>query len=148
MLVRKILLAVLFIFFCPGSAIADHDAPPVAGLGIPARVISVYDGDTLTVEAWPWPGQSIETRIRLDGIDTPEIRGRCPEEIAQAKAARDRLAELAGDRVYLQNIRPGYYAGRMVARVYTAAGDDIAPVLIAENYGRPWAGHRESWCAP
>ena len=43
-----------------------------------------YDGDTLTVDAEPWPGLTARTSVRVDGIDTPEIRGRCPAEKALA----------------------------------------------------------------
>jgi endonuclease YncB( thermonuclease family) len=34
---------------------------------VQATVVSVYDGDRLTVDARPWPGVS----VRLVGIDTP-----------------------------------------------------------------------------
>ncbi len=53
--------------------------PALAGETIPGpvtgAVISVYDGDTLTVDASPWPGLTVRTSVRIDGVDTPEIRG-------------------------------------------------------------------------
>ncbi len=58
---------------------------PVAG------VFLRYDGDTLTVDAEPEPGLTARTSVRVDGIDTPEIRGGCPAEKALALQARDFL---------------------------------------------------------
>jgi endonuclease YncB( thermonuclease family) len=45
-----------------------------------ATVKRVVDGDTIDVRAELWPQFFIETRIRLAGIDTPELHGKCPEE--------------------------------------------------------------------
>ncbi len=71
---------------------------PVDGVGaelisgpINARVVSVYDGDTLTVDAEPWPGLTARTSVRVDRIDTPEIRSGCPAEKALALQAPDFL---------------------------------------------------------
>jgi endonuclease YncB( thermonuclease family) len=44
---------------------------------INARVVNVYDGDTFTADAMSWPGVTIRTAVRVDGVDTPEIRGEC-----------------------------------------------------------------------
>ena len=46
-----------------------------------SKVISVYDGDTFRVSIKIYPpivGENIA--IRVNGIDTPEIRGKCPSE--------------------------------------------------------------------
>ncbi len=56
---------------------------------IPADVIGVYDGDTLTVDAHPWPQITVRTSVRVRGIDTPEIRGKCSSEKAQASEGPD-----------------------------------------------------------
>ena len=48
----------------------------------------------------------------------------------------------------LRDIRFGKYAGRVVARVELAAGDDFAGDLIAAGLARSYGGGaRNSWCA-
>lgn len=114
---------------------------------IPADVLSVYDGDTITVEARPWPGMVIETKVRVNGIDTPEIRGKCDSEKELAKKARDAAAQFVGQSVQLHNVELGKYAGRVVASVYV--GDkSLADFLIESGLARPYDGKskRQGWC--
>ncbi len=55
---------------------------------VPAQVLSVIDGDTIEVRAVIWLGQVLSTRVRLAGIDAPELRGKCARERALAVRAR------------------------------------------------------------
>lgn len=124
----------------------EQPTPPMV-IDANADVIKVYDGDTITVDAHPWPGISIRTGVRVRGIDTPEIRGKCEGEKAAARVARDRMAKLAGAAVRLENVGKGKYAGRVVADVITAAGDNAGQVLINEGLARPYdGGKRQGWC--
>ncbi len=50
-------------------------------------------------------------------------------------------------RVRLRNIRYGKYAGRVLAEVETAQGEDLARGLMADGLARPYAGGaRAPWC--
>lgn len=126
----------------------------VGGIGevipgpVPAEVVAVVDGDTLMVRARIWLGQDVETRIRLDGVDAPELRGKCESERRMAIEARDRIVALAaGGRVILRNIQYGKYAGRVVARVETPDGRDFSEALLAAGLARAYDGRRrQSWC--
>lgn len=141
--------AALAVFLLARTAFAggDEAADPLAGLAVPATVVSVYDGDTLTVDAHPWPGITIRTGVRLLGLDTPEIKGGCPEERAAALRARDRLAALAGPTVILTGLGHDKYGGRIDARVRSIAGEDLAAVLIAERLALPYdGGTKPDWC--
>lgn len=113
-----------------------------------AHLVRVLDGDTIEVLARIWPDHYVETLVRLDGIDAPELRGRCAAEIAQAERAKARLAALlAGARLQLVDVHYGKYAGRVVARVLTDDGRDVAATLLAENLVRTYrGGRREGWC--
>ena len=145
---RRILLvaAIFGLSLIPaGQAVADQTLPgPVQ-----ARVLEVIDGDTLAVEAWVWLGQRVETRVRLAGIDTPELRADCPEELRLAETARNHLVSLIGDGpVDLTDIRYGTYAGRVVARVHS--GDrDAGAALLAAGLAVTYSGRgpRHDWCA-
>ena len=115
---------------------------------VPARVIEVVDGDTIAVRARIWVGQDVETRVRLSGVDTPEFNGRCGRERELAAHARAFVVEaIGGGTVKLIDVHYGKYAGRVVAYVETAAGDDLGALLIAAGLGRPYhGGARASWC--
>jgi len=100
-----------------------------------AEVLGVYDGDTFTSEVRVWPGQINRVRVRIDGIDAPEMR------------ARDALRRmLAGGKVRLVNVRRGKYAGRMLAGV-RVGGMDVGTEMIRRGLARPYhGGRRLPWC--
>ncbi len=113
---------------------------------IPADVISVYDGDTIKVMARPWPGMSLETSVRVRGIDTPEIKGKCETEKAKAVDAREQAKQFVGKHVLLTNIELGKYAGRVVANILVG-NQDLGEFLITSGLARPYdGGKRKSWC--
>lgn len=126
---------------------ATHAADRVAG-PIKARVIAVPDGDSLVVLARIWPGQDIRANIRLEGIDTPEMRGRCADEALAAAHARDTLiAFIGGRRVTLHDIAPGKYFGRVLARVSAFDGRDLGIAMIDAGKARTYrGGKRKTWC--
>ncbi|MEO5335303.1 MAG: thermonuclease family protein [Magnetospirillum sp. WYHS-4] len=122
---------------------------PVPG-PVEARVVRVMDGDTLLVRARPWVGVEVETRVRILGIDAPELHGACEEERRLAAKAKDLLeASVAGGPVFLHEVRDDKYGGRVLARVATAAGTDCAQTLIGAGLARPYGGRkRQPWCPP
>ncbi|MFA5121700.1 thermonuclease family protein [Zavarzinia sp.] len=113
-----------------------------------AEVISVVDGDTLEVRVPIWLGQEVVTRVRLSGVDTPELHGDCDDERRKAQAARDRLSELVrSGTVTLRDVRYDKYGGRVLAIVSTADGRPIADLLIASGLARAYDGRaRSGWC--
>ena len=115
---------------------------------ISASVLRVIDGDTIAVRARIWIGQSVETRVRIAGVDAPELRGGCSLESELALAARDLVSEAIGDApAILRDVRHDKFGGRVLARVESNAGADIAAMLIAAGLGRPYdGGKRMSWC--
>ena len=115
---------------------------------VSARVLRVIDGDTIAVRARIWIGQSVETRVRIAGVDTPELGGDCALEIELAVAARDLVAEVLGDQpAILRDVRYDKFGGRVLARVENNAGEDIATLLITAGLGRPYdGGKRAPWC--
>lgn len=117
--------------------------------GYPAEVIRVFDGDTFEARVQVWPGLEITTRIRLRGIDAPELRARCAEERVLAEAARDALATLlAQGHVGIRQVSLDKYGGRVVADASALGVKDIAETLMEGGHVRRYrGGRREGWCA-
>ncbi len=115
---------------------------------VPARVVRIIDGDTVIVRARIWLGQEVEIRVRLKGIDAPEANGRCADERELAKRAANFVRRrLDGGAVRLTHIEYGKYAGRVVARLLTQDGEDIAAALLQAGLARAYDGRRRrSWC--
>ena len=114
-----------------------------------ARLVAVIDGDTIRVRARIWLDQEVETAIRLHGIDAPELNGACALERILAAEARDFMAARAGTaELALSDIVHDKFGGRVVARVRTSTGIDLAAALLAAGLARAYAGGaRPSWCA-
>lgn len=113
---------------------------------IPADVVRVIDGDTVKVRAHIWVNQSVEVSVRLAGVDTPEIgRPACRAERIKADAARDAVAALVGDELFLTNVKLGKYAGRVVANIGTIDGTDLGEYLLATGQAVR-DGERDPWC--
>ncbi len=143
----KVLAAVFVLlsaFLLAPPALAGEVLPgPVTG-----RVLKVLDGDTLIVRARVWVGQDIEIKVRISGMDAPEMRGRCAGERKLARTARDYLRDrVSSGIVRLHLVQYGKYAGRVLARVETEDGADIATEMIRAGMARAYGGgKRASWC--
>jgi len=133
------------------SAAPDDDLPPREIVGpVEARVLKVRDGDTVEVEAYVWPLQTVTVAVRLRNVDAPELRGKCEEEKAAARRARERLAELVGEgSVTIRHISGDKYFGRVLAEMGSAAAPDLGAVLLREGLVDAYdGGRRRDWCAP
>ncbi len=108
----------------------------------------VIDGDTIRARALIWLRQEVRVTIRLNGVDTPELRGGCAEEIAMARKARQFTADwLANGPIRLTRIRQGKFGGRIIAKIANTAGADLGRALLDQGLARPYSGKkRQSWC--
>lgn len=115
---------------------------------IPVEVLRVLDGDTISVKARVWIGSDVETSVRIEGIDAPEIKGKCEKERSMAEAARQEVARLlGGGNVSIYNIRLEKYAGRVMAQIQTADGINIGKHMVEKGFARPYHGDkRKPWC--
>lgn len=126
-------------------------APDDAGsfrLSHRAQLVRVLDGDTFEARVSVWPGLEITTKVRLRGIDAPEMRARCPEESAKAQAARDALsAILAEGAVGISQVKLDKYGGRVVAAASTRRTADVSTALLHTGVVRSYqGGRRDGWC--
>jgi len=115
----------------------------------PVDVIRTIDGDTFEARVHLSPGLDPMSRVRLRGIDAPELKASCPQELQMAEAAREALRGLLGEgEVAIFNIGPDKYSGRVVADVATKKTANVSSALLAAGHARSYGGgHRMGWCA-
>jgi endonuclease YncB( thermonuclease family) len=115
----------------------------------PVDVIHTIDGDTFRARVHLADGGAFVTRVRLRGIDAPELKASCRDELTKAEVATDALRNLLGEGgVTIYNIGPDKYQGRIVADVATKRTANVSAALLAGGYARSYdGGHREGWCA-
>ncbi len=137
-----LLLAIaLLVVALPLPTRAD-DNPRLPG-PFPAEGLRVVDGDTLDVRVTIWIGQSLKVRVRLADVDAPQASGRCAATARLGRAAARWLVDRVVDRqITLRNVRPGKYAGRVIATVHDAEGRDVGAALITERLARPYQWRR------
>ncbi len=115
----------------------------------PVDVLRTVDGDTFEARVHLEPGLDLNTRVRLRGIDAPELKASCPQESQMAEAASAALRGLLGEGdVRIFNIGPDKYSGRVVADVATRKTGNVSAALLAAGHARSYSGgHRNGWCA-
>ena len=114
----------------------------------PLRTPSAYDGDTLRIIMPGLPPELSEMLVRVAGVDTPEIRGKCISERVSAIRARDFVIRSLTEArsVSFCNPKWGKYGKRVIAEVMLD-GKSLAGTLIERGLGRPYhGGRRKGWC--
>ncbi len=124
------------------ALISTADARPSLYPRHEATVVSVYDGDTMTVDVVLWPGLTWRGKVRVRGVDTPEIQTKSKSEKRRALLARDFVRKRIGKTVYLENVKQGNFSGRVVATVRLQDGSNLAKVLIREGHGKAYKRRR------
>lgn len=112
-------------------------------------VTGVYDGDTFYIRMAGLPTELQRIGVRVRGIDTAEMHGKCQAEkstAAGAKAFTMRVIKQAGNKVTLQGLKWDKYGGRVDADVYVG-GQKLSDMMITRGYARPYmGGKRAGWC--
>jgi endonuclease YncB( thermonuclease family) len=114
----------------------------------PVDVIRTIDGDTFLARVRQQGGRDLVARVRLRGIDAPEMKASCQEELDKAEAAADALRGLLREGgVTISNLGADKY-GRVLADVATRRTTNVSAALLAGGYARSYnGGHRDGWCA-
>ena len=119
------------------------------GSVVVSKVISIYDGDTFKVNIEGYPaivGEKMS--VRVNGIDTPEIKGKCAKEKELAHKAKQIVVELMKKAkvVELRNMQRDKYF-RIVSDVYID-GKNLSSLLIEKNLAVTYDGgtKTKNWC--
>ncbi|MDH5184880.1 MAG: thermonuclease family protein [Gammaproteobacteria bacterium] len=136
----------LFLLFITSTSLADDRI--YADKVIVSEVVSIYDADTFRVHIKHWP-DIIGKRapVRVNGVDAPEIRGKCQKEKDLARQAKQFTVQaLRGAKVIeLRNIKRGKYF-RLLADVYVD-NKNLTSLLIGKGFARQYSGgRRDGWC--
>jgi endonuclease YncB( thermonuclease family) len=102
-----------------------------------ATVIGVVDGDTIDVTIDYGFRLRQDHRVRLAGIDAPEVNAKGPEGEAARDWLRARLP--AGTAVQLVTEKPADKFGRFLAWV-SIDGQSVNDELVAAGHARPYDG--------
>lgn len=119
-----------------------------SGIRHAVDVIRAIDGDTFEARVHLEPGRDLNARIRLRGIDAPELKAGCAQELRMAEVATAGLrAVLAEGDVRIFNVGPDKYAGRVVADVATRRTANVSNAMLTAGYVRSYGGgRRNGWC--
>ena len=108
-----------------------------------ATILRVIDGDTVVADIDLGFSTFRRTSIRLEGINTPELKSRVAAVKVRALAAKARLEELlpVGTTCYVRSTDYDKY-GRVLGFVYPEMKDDkgvgsVADTLLAEGHAVP-----------
>ena len=96
------------------------------------KVVKVYDGDTITIATRIYNDPVCKFSVRVNGIDTAEMKGWLDASKKMAILARDQLTDLIyGKTVRLENVQFEKY-GRLLCELY--AGDVHINRWMIENH--------------
>jgi endonuclease YncB( thermonuclease family) len=107
-----------------------------------------YDGDTCYITMPALPKELKNMSVRILGIDTPEMKGKCDKEKALAQKAKEfaNNAFKNAKTIEYKNLQWDKYGGRVLANVYLD-GVLYSDQLIKANLARPYFGEeKKSWC--
>jgi len=107
------------------------------------KCVKVYDGDTITVVFQPFSETPFyKFNIRLNGIDTPELRGSSPDEKEKAILARDFLANLILDEIIFIKLGDFDKYGRLLGDIYLSKDDtkSINELMIEKGHAYEYNG--------
>lgn len=112
-----------------------------------ATVDRVVDGDTVDLNISLWPDLIFRQRVRIFGIDTPELRSPRPCERVDAGKASERAKEWmpVGSIVSVNIFGVGKY-GRPLGVVTTLGGGNVGDSLVEAGLALPYFGEKkEIW---
>lgn len=106
-----------------------------------AQVIAIYDADTITAKIDLGFHVSVVHKLRLAGIDTPEMRG---VEREEGKKSREALCNFLGygedlilPEIKVETAKTGKF-GRWIAVIYTLEGTNVNLWLLDNGYAKKY----------
>jgi endonuclease YncB( thermonuclease family) len=145
----RLKMVLLFLLLLGFSWRLSRSPPPTVG---PERVAEhfarcgaapaqacVVDGDSFRLG---------KRRIRIRGIDAPEIEGACPAETELARRSADRLVEMLNRGPFTMTAVGGDERDRYgrELRVLTQNGASIGDAMVEAGFAHDYRGSKRGWC--
>lgn len=121
------------------------------GRSFPAKVLEVYDGDTLTI-GFRYNGGFWKSAMRIYGIDAPEIKprrqGRSIESLEKEKAAATRSRDFLHQLIHGQVVQIDLCEkttdkyGRLMGVIFFRK-ENVAEKMIKGGYARRYYGDKK-----
>lgn len=103
------------------------------------KVLQVIDGDTFEVLIDLGFDVSQKFRVRLDGIDTPEM------STVKGKQAKEYVKGLIENKTVILTDCGSEKYGRARASITLPTGEDLTEVLIENNIGKEYHGGKKTF---
>lgn len=94
----------------------------------PVRINCIVDGDTVWVDG---------EKIRISGIDAPEIEGKCHFERNLAEQAKRRLSQLLSAEPFVVARTGEDRYGRTLATIHLRYSADVGLIIVRDGLARP-----------
>ena len=125
----SVLLAVLATTASCADSPGDRSGPRGPGDRVPARVTQHTDGDTLYL--------SRIGKVRLIGVDTPEVYGGVECYGRRASGFVERVAPLGSRVLYRLGVEERDRYGRALAYIWLGDGRFLNRLLVVQGYAQP-----------
>jgi endonuclease YncB( thermonuclease family) len=128
-----------------------NDVPviPLKDKIVDARLVEVYDGDTVKVVVMLGK-EPFLISVRIKGIDAPEIKkskGKLFEEHLAALKVKQYVEEmLRGPIIKVRFLKWDKFGGRIIGDVFTNDNQNVADILLEEGWVKPYNGEaKKEW---
>jgi micrococcal nuclease len=111
---------------------------------ISAKVVNVYDGDTCTCVFNTYGLGLYKHSVRLVGIDTPEIKGKTPEEKKAAMAVRDFVKDKILGQIVKLECRGSDKYGRVLGVITCPTGEVLNELLVSNGMALKYEGGKKT----
>ena len=111
-----------------------------------AKCVHAYDGDTINVVfKMPNSNDCYKWVIRINGIDTPEIKTKNTYEKQIALKARNFLRELILDKIIVIECLDFDKYGRLLGNIYIEENEmSLSNIMIEKGYAKAYDGGTKS----
>lgn len=139
----RVFLGLFLIFFMPNTVMGQSDYGEYGG----AILVNIYDAKTLLMDLPEYPpliGEKIT--VKINGIETPRLKGKCEKESRLAVKAKKFTEESlkAAELIDLVNMSRGKYF-KIIADVMVN-DEDFAGRLVEKGYAVRIKKKAHNWC--